>query len=68
YLMRNQGHVVSREMLARDVWKVTARSTPLDNVIDVHMVRLRQKIDAPFETALLKTIRGVGFILKEGDA
>ncbi len=68
YLMRNQGHVVSREMLARDVWKVTARSTPLDNVIDVHMVRLRQKIDAPFETALLKTIRGVGFVLKEGDA
>jgi len=67
YLMRNQGHVVSREMLARDVWKVTARSTPLDNVIDVHMVRLRQKIDAPFESSLLKTIRGVGFVLKEGD-
>jgi DNA-binding response OmpR family regulator len=65
YLMRNQGHIVSREMLARDVWKVTERSTPLDNVIDVHIARLRQKIDAPFEKTLLSTIRGVGFIMKE---
>src|SRR5215470_3987523 len=35
YLLRHRGHVVSREMLARDVWRVTARATPLDNVIDV---------------------------------
>ena len=68
YLLRHQGHVVSREMLARDVWKVTSRATPLDNVIDVHITRLRQKVDAPFKTKLLKTIRGVGFVLKEGDA
>ena len=67
YLLRNQGHVVSREMLARDVWKVTSRATPLDNVIDVHIARLRQKVDAPFKKKLLKTIRGVGFVLKEGD-
>ena len=67
YLLRHQGHVVSREMLARDVWKVTSRATPLDNVIDVHIARLRQKVDAPFKKKLLKTIRGVGFVLKEED-
>ncbi len=67
YLLRHQGHVVSREMLARDVWKVTSRATPLDNVIDVHVARLRQKLDAPFKKKLLKTIRGVGFVLKEGE-
>jgi two-component system copper resistance phosphate regulon response regulator CusR len=67
YLLRNQGHAVSREMLAREVWKVEARATPLDNVIDVHIARLRRKMDAPFEKKLLKTIRGVGFVLQEGD-
>ncbi|MDR5730510.1 MAG: response regulator transcription factor, partial [Terriglobia bacterium] len=40
YLARNHGRIVSREMLARDVWKETARATPLDNVIDVHIARL----------------------------
>ena len=67
YMLRHQGHIVSREMLARDVWKVTSRATPLDNVIDVHIARLRQKVDAPFKKKLLKTIRGVGFVLKEKD-
>ena len=66
YLLRNQSHIVSRDMLARDVWKVTSRVTPLDNVIDVHIARLRKKLDAPFRKKLLKTIRGVGFVLKEG--
>ena len=65
YLLRNQGSVVSREMLARDVWKETARATPIDNVIDVHMARLRRKIDDGFEQKLLHTVRGVGFILRE---
>jgi DNA-binding response OmpR family regulator len=68
YLMRNRGNVVSREMLARDVWKITARATPLDNVIDVHITHLRQKIDAPFSAKYLKTLRGVGFILEVEDA
>lgn len=68
YLMRHQGHAVSREMLARDVWQVTERATPLDNVIDVHIARLRQKMDMPFKKKLLKTIRGVGFVLNEEDA
>jgi two-component system copper resistance phosphate regulon response regulator CusR len=66
YLLRYQGQVVSREMLARDVWQAADRATPLDNVIDVHITRLRQKVDAPFKKKLLKTIRGVGFVLKEG--
>jgi DNA-binding response OmpR family regulator len=66
YLLRHQGHVVSREMLARDVWHETARATPLDNVIDVHIARLRRKVDDPFEKKLIHTLRGVGFILREG--
>lgn len=65
YLLRHQGHAVSREMLTHEVWKVEDRATPLDNVIDVHVTRLRRKIDAPFVRKLLKTVRGVGFILAE---
>ena len=64
YLLRHQGHVVSREMLTRDVWKETARHTPLDNVIDVHIARLRRKLDDPFPAKLLHTVRGVGFVLR----
>ena len=67
YLLRNHGHVVSHEMLAHDVWKVEERATPLDNVIDVHVARLRRKIDAPFDRALLKTIRGVGFTIDDAE-
>jgi DNA-binding response OmpR family regulator len=65
YLLRHLGHVVSREMLTRDVWRVAARATPFDNVIDVTMARLRRKNDDPFETKLLHTIRGVGFVLRQ---
>jgi DNA-binding response OmpR family regulator len=65
YLARNHNRVVSREMLARDVWKETARATPLDNVIDVNVARLRRKIDGPFRVPLLHTVRGVGFTLSE---
>jgi len=62
-LLRHPGRIVSREMLARDVWHVSARATPLDNVIDVTMTRLRRKIDDPFEKKLLHTVRGAGFVL-----
>lgn len=65
FFARNKGRVVSREMLARDVWKEPGRATPLDNVIDVHIARLRKKLDDPFECKLLHTVRGVGFILSE---
>ncbi|WP_129125258.1 response regulator transcription factor [Geomonas oryzae] len=66
YLLRNQGSVVTREMLARDVWQVKERSTPLDNVIDVHVARLRRKVDGPFERKLLRTVRGLGFTMEQG--
>ena len=65
YLLRLQAQVVSREALARDVWKETARSTPLDNVIDVHIARLRRKVDTEQDTKLIHTVRGVGFMLSE---
>jgi DNA-binding response OmpR family regulator len=67
YLLRHQGQVVSRELLARDVWKETARTTPLDNVIDVHIARLRRKVDADRPAKLIHTVRGVGFVLREGE-
>ena len=67
YLMRYEGQVVSRETLARDVWKETARTTPLDNVIDVHIARLRRKVDVDRSIKLIHTVRGVGFMLREGE-
>src|SRR5438094_7123192 len=67
YLLRHQGHLVSREMLARDVWKEPRRATPLDNVIDVQIARLRKKVDADMGQRLIHTVRGVGFVLKEGE-
>lgn len=67
YLLRHQGQVVSREGLARDVWKETARTTPLDNVIDVHVARLRRKVDTEQDAKLIHTIRGMGFMLREGE-
>jgi DNA-binding response OmpR family regulator len=65
YLLRHKDHVVSREMLARNVWKESARATPLDNVMDVHINRLRRKVDEPFDVKLIHTVRGVGFVLRE---
>jgi two-component system copper resistance phosphate regulon response regulator CusR len=65
YLMRHHGHLVSREMLAQDVWKEEVRATPLDNVIDVHMARLRRKVDPVPLPRLIHTVRGVGFVIQE---
>jgi two-component system, OmpR family, copper resistance phosphate regulon response regulator CusR len=65
YLLLNSGTVVSREMVARDVWKTTVRYTSLDNVIDVHIARIRRKIDDPYPVKLLHTVRGVGFVLRD---
>ena len=66
YLLRHQGHLVSREMLAHEVWKEPRRATPIDNVIDVQMTRLRKKVDAD-GARLIHTVRGVGFVLREGE-
>ncbi|HLB36623.1 MAG TPA: response regulator transcription factor [Gemmatimonadales bacterium] len=67
YLVRHRGTIVSREMLARDVWEEPERGTPLDNVIDVHIARLRKKVDQGFAVRLIHTVRGVGFLVREGE-
>jgi two-component system, OmpR family, copper resistance phosphate regulon response regulator CusR len=66
YLLRHRGRLVSREMLAHEVWKEPRRATPIDNVIDVQMTRLRRKVDAD-GARLIHTVRGVGFVLKDGE-
>jgi DNA-binding response OmpR family regulator len=65
YLLRHQDHLVSREMLAREVWKEPRRATPLDNVIDVQIARLRKKVDTVGAVRLIHTVRGVGFTIRE---
>jgi two-component system copper resistance phosphate regulon response regulator CusR len=65
FLLSNRGTVVSREMIARDVWQSSVRYTTLDNVIDVHIARIRRKLDDPFPVKLLHTVRGVGFVLRK---
>ena len=60
-----RGQPVSRDLLAREVWKVNRRLTPLDNVIDVHLLHLREKIDKDHPAKLIQTVRGVGFRLAE---
>jgi two-component system copper resistance phosphate regulon response regulator CusR len=65
YLLRQTGQVVTREMLARDVWHEANRITPLDNVIDVHVAHLRRKVDGACALKLIHTVRGVGFVLRE---
>ena len=66
-LLRSSGQVVSRETLVRDVWRETSRSTTLDNVVDVHMARVRRKVDLEEPTKLIHTVRGVGFIVCEDE-
>lgn len=65
YLIRHHGQTVTRQMLAKDVWREPHRATPLDNVIDVHVTHLRRKIDEGQRVKLIHTVRGVGFVLKE---
>ena len=62
YLMRNAGRVVSKTMILAHVWDYSF--DPQTNVVDVLVFRLREKIDKDFETKLLHTVRGVGYVLK----
>ncbi len=62
YLMKNAGQVVTRTMLLENVWDY--HFDPQTNVIDVHVSRLRSKIDKDFDEQLLQTVRGTGYILK----
>ena len=64
YLMRNADHVVTRTMLLENVWDY--HFDPQTNVIDVHISRLRGKIDKDFDTPLLHTIRGAGYTIRAG--
>jgi two-component system OmpR family response regulator len=61
YMMRRAGQTVTRTMLFEDVWKY--RFTPQSNLVDVHMGKLRRKLDGPTEVELLANVRGVGFVL-----
>ena len=61
YLMRNAGRVVSKTMILSHVWGYSF--DPGTNVVDVLVSRLRDKIDRPFETKLLQTVRGVGYVV-----
>ncbi len=63
YLMRHAGNVVTRTMLLENVWDYSF--DPQTNVIDVHVSRLRQKIDKEFDKPLLHTIRGAGYSLRD---
>jgi two-component system copper resistance phosphate regulon response regulator CusR len=65
YLMRYEGQVVTRQMLAQEVWREPNRATPLDNVIDVHLAHLRRKVDEGQRAKLIQTVRGVGFMMRE---
>lgn len=64
YLLLNQGRVVTRTMLLEAVWDY--RFDPQTNVIDVHISRLRSKIDKDASVALIHTVRGVGYTLSPG--
>ena len=62
YLMRHAGQVVTRTMLLEGVWDY--HFDPQTNVIDVHVSRLRQKVDKPFKTPLIHTIRNAGYMVR----
>jgi len=62
YLMRNAGKVVSKTMILSHVWAYNF--DPQTNIVDVLVSRLRDKIDRPFDTKLLHTVRGVGYVLR----
>jgi len=63
YLCRHAGRVVTRSMILEQVWKMHIQ--PDTNVVDVHIYRLRAKVDAEGELPLIRTLRGVGYVLKD---
>src|SRR5216684_940700 len=62
YMMRRKGRVLTREMLLREVWKY--KFVPKSNLMDVHIGRLRRKIDGPHESPMINTVHRKGFILR----
>jgi two-component system copper resistance phosphate regulon response regulator CusR len=63
YLCRNAGRVVTRAMVLDHVWKM--RIDPSTNIVDVHIHRLRAKVDREAERPLIRTMRGVGYLLRD---
>jgi two-component system OmpR family response regulator len=66
YLARNAGQVLTRTMLLDHVWDMNRDA--FTNVVDVHINRLRKKIDSGFERPLIQTVRGVGYVLRDEEA
>jgi two-component system copper resistance phosphate regulon response regulator CusR len=64
HLVRSAGEVVSRGEIAQQVWDINFATNT--NVVDVMVRRLRAKVDDPFETKLIHTVRGAGYVLKAG--
>lgn len=65
YLAQNAGHVVSKTMIMEQVWDYNF--DPQTNVVESRMCRLREKVDRGYDRPLLHTVRGVGYVLREGD-
>jgi DNA-binding response OmpR family regulator len=65
YMMRNPNQVLTRTMIAEHVWDYTFDS--FTNIIDVYVNYLRKKVDKDFDKKLIHTVRGVGYVLKEGE-
>lgn len=65
YLASLRGQVATRQMIQQKVWNVRSAMASMENVLDVHVSRLRQKLDGPGHAPLLHTVRGVGLVLKE---
>ncbi|MBN8532443.1 MAG: response regulator transcription factor, partial [Alphaproteobacteria bacterium] len=63
YLLRHKGQVVTRTMLLEQVWDY--HFDPQTNVIDVHISRLRRKLDSGFDQPLIKTVRGAGYLIED---
>ena len=63
FLMRSSGHICGRTAIIKNVWEYNF--DPGTNLVDVYIMRLREKIDAAFEIKLLQTVRGVGYVMKE---
>jgi two-component system OmpR family response regulator len=65
YLMRRPGQTVTRAMLLEDVWNY--RFVPQTNLVDVHIGKLRRKVDAPSEPPMIESVWGTGFVLRAPD-
>jgi DNA-binding response OmpR family regulator len=61
YMMQRSGQLLTRAILFKDVWDY--KFVPESNLVDVHMGRLRRKVDGPDEAAIIRNVRGAGFIL-----